>query len=335
MFCFAPGARRPELRGPSDSPWRNKSTYTPSVLRQQKSRFAAQTLAQVLAALLVGGGILSAVWVINLNQASASLKVTLVSQTKELEGLRAALEQSKQSSAPAELAMAQRSKPGGRHCSSAKKCWRLCRKACCSQAMVMLHACSWWRKAFTVVWVTSIKADDRLLEVAGYTLEPAAQRLGQPVGGQCAVARAGPEHRQGRKRQARKTLLQPVVGAAPQSAAKPAGAAASGAPVASAVAPVLPPVWSYSLLSSTVMTPANSAATRGQTMKQMWQAQMVRLDGLSLRERSFSIFVDPGVLWRAGGHPVAVTGADCPQAKLSQRVESRAQSCNACATACG
>lgn len=231
------------------------------VLRKQKNRFAAQTLAQVLAALLVGGGILSAVWVINLNQASASLKVTLVSQTKELEGLRAALEQSKQSSAPAELAMAQEIKTRRAALQQREKVL-----ATLSQGLLQPghgHAARLQLVAQSippVVWVTSIKADDRLLEVAGYTLEPAA--LNDWVNQLAASALLRGQALSTVKVESVKpeTLLQPVVGAAPQSAAKPAGAA-SGAPVASAVAPVLPPVWSYSLLSSMVMTPASGTAT--------------------------------------------------------------------------
>ena len=231
------------------------------VLRQQKSRFAAHTLAQALAALLVGGGILSAVWVINLNQAGASLKVTLASQTKELEGLRAALEQSKQSSAPAELAMVQEIKT--RRVALQQRETVL---AALSQGLFQPghgHAARLQLVAQSippVIWVTSIKADDRLLEVAGYTLEPAA--LNDWVNQVAASALLRGQALSTVKVESVKpeTLLQPVAGAAPQPAAKPAGVT-SAAPVASAVAPVLPPVWSYSLLSSTVMTPANSAAT--------------------------------------------------------------------------
>ena len=78
--------------------------YLP-ILRKQKESFTAQTLAQALLILLVGGGALSAAWVWNLQRASSSLQQTLDAQGKELTSLRAALEASRASAGPVQAAL--------------------------------------------------------------------------------------------------------------------------------------------------------------------------------------------------------------------------------------
>ena len=145
------------------------------ILRKQEKRFAAQSLAQALAVVLLVGGGLAAAWIWSLNAAAASLQVTLASQSKELENLRATLERTNASAGPLESPLAQELRQ---------------RKLELQQRQSVLEALS--QGVFapeqghsarlrlvaqtipSVAWLTQIKADDQLLELSGYTLEPAA-----------------------------------------------------------------------------------------------------------------------------------------------------------------
>ncbi|MBK9441945.1 MAG: PilN domain-containing protein [Comamonadaceae bacterium] len=232
------------------------------VLRKRTSRFAAQSLAQALATLLVVGGVLSAVWVSNLGQASASLKLILDAQTKELDGLRAAIERSKQSSAPVEQTLAQEIKTRRASLQQREKVL-----AALSQGLFQPgdgHAARLLLVAQSipdVVWVTSVKADDYRLEVGGFTLEPAALNpwvnrlagstlLRGQILSTVKVESVKPES----------LLAGGGARAAARSAiASPAALAASGAVATTA----LPPVWSFSLVSSTAQPVADKTAAGG------------------------------------------------------------------------
>lgn len=215
------------------------------VLRQQKSRFAAQTLALLLLALLSVGGALSAAWIYNLNQASALLKANLDAQTKEMEALRSAIEQRNKSNAPAEQALQQEIK--ARRAALQQRDAVL---AALSQGLFAPgrgHAARMQLVAQTIppeVWVTQIKADERLLEISGYTLEPAALNDWVQQLGTSELLRG----------QALSTIK--VEGAKPGLSVLMAAGANTPRPIAaasasaSASAVVLPPMWSFTLLSS-------------------------------------------------------------------------------------
>ena len=145
------------------------------ILRKQEKRFAAKSLAQALAVVLLVGGGLAAAWIWNLNAAAASLQVTLASQAKELESLRATLERANASAGPLESPLMQELRQ---------------RKLALQQRQSVLEALSQGLFAPgqghsarlrlvaqtipAVAWLTQIKADDQLLDLSGYTLEPAA-----------------------------------------------------------------------------------------------------------------------------------------------------------------
>jgi Tfp pilus assembly protein PilN len=225
------------------------------ILRKQKSRFAAQSLAQALAVLLALGGALSAVWVWSLNGASDSLRITLASQTRELEGLRVAMEQSKLSSGPAQEAMAQEIKLRKAELQQREKVL-----SALNQGLFQPdhgHAARLQLVAQTipaVAWVTQIRADDRLLEVSGYTLEPSA--LNDWVGKLAAsTLLKGQALSTVKVESVRPESLQtPAAATVPQAATKPEGAAAMAQ-----AASVRPAVWSFSLLSNMVPTPRVAA----------------------------------------------------------------------------
>jgi len=148
--------------------------YLP-ILRKQKDRFAAQTLVLALAVILFTGGALMAAWVWNLRHATDSLKLTLATQTKELDDLRAALELAKSSSDPVDAAMTQEVKQRKLALEQRQNVL-----AALSQGLFQPgrgHAARLQLVAQTipaVAWVTRLKTDEQLLEITGFTLEPAA-----------------------------------------------------------------------------------------------------------------------------------------------------------------
>lgn len=144
------------------------------ILHTQKPRFGAQALLQALAAVLVVGGLLGGAWVWNLNQASDSLKQTLAAQTQELAALQAVVDKSRANSGPA-LAAAQQQLAQQRKLLAQRQL----ALAALQQGRVepgFGNAARMQLVAQTIssqAWVTQMRADDTLLEVSGYTLEPA------------------------------------------------------------------------------------------------------------------------------------------------------------------
>lgn len=226
------------------------------ILRKQKTRFGAQTLLQALAALLVVGGMLGAAWVWNLNQASDSLKQTVAAQTQELAVMQAAIEKNQLNSGPA-LAAAQQVLAQQRNLLAQRQ-----------QALLALqqgraepgygHAARLQLVAQTIssqAWVTQLRADDTLLEVSGFTLEPAVltewvNRLAQSplLKGQALstviVERVKPEAMLSAGALDRQAVAGKDV-AAPKE-----GASKVGSPL---------PRWSYTLLSSMAKPMAEGA----------------------------------------------------------------------------
>jgi hypothetical protein len=145
------------------------------ILRKQQTPFTGLALVQAWLVILLLGGALGTAWVWNLKQASDSLNATLAAQHAELEGLRAAMAKNQEGATPAKTA--------------ADKAL-LARRAELEQREVVLdalrqghfepgmgHAARLQLVARTIApeaWVTLITADNRALEVVGFTLEPAA-----------------------------------------------------------------------------------------------------------------------------------------------------------------
>ncbi len=231
------------------------------ILQKRKTSFTAQNLALALLVLLVVGGALAAAWVWSLNNANASLSATLASQSKELDALRAASESSKLGDAPAQAAAAQTL--------AQRKTELLQRQKVLSALQEGLFQVGYGhsdrlklvaQSIPVAVWVTQIKADDRLLDVTGYTVEPAA--LNDWVS-KLAVSPL-------LKGQALSTVkvesVDPASVPMPGAAAVVQGAlSATNLPAsrpASAPARALPPLWSFGMLSS-MAAPVTPAATAG------------------------------------------------------------------------
>jgi Tfp pilus assembly protein PilN len=228
------------------------------ILRKQKERFSAQGLALALGVLLLGGAALSAGWVWSLNRSGDSLKTTLAAQAKELEGLRAALEQTKASSGPVQAAMQQELKQRKLHLQQREQVL-----AALGQGLFEPgrgHSARLQLVAQTIppaAWVTNIKADEQLLDLTGYTLEPAA--LNDWVHRLAASSLlAGQSLSTVRVEQVKPDAVlarAAVVGQPVQTM--------PGAPALAAVS--APATWSFGLLSRMAVKPASasSAATGG------------------------------------------------------------------------
>jgi len=144
------------------------------ILRKQKTPFTGQTLLQAWLILLVLGGVVGVAWIWNLKQASASLSATLATQSTELEALRAALVENQTGEAPAqtdaERTLVQRSAA-------------LERRVAVLAALQQGHFQPGFGQAARLqlvartippeAWVTQITANERALEMTGFTLEPA------------------------------------------------------------------------------------------------------------------------------------------------------------------
>ncbi|MEO5661260.1 MAG: PilN domain-containing protein, partial [Polaromonas sp.] len=145
------------------------------ILLTQKRYFSAHTMGQALAVFVVLGGGLCTYWVWSLDVASAGFKRTLATQSRELEGLQAAIAQGKAGSGPADSALTLELQSRRTELSQREKLVEelqrgLFRPGWGHAARLQLVA----QSIPAPVWVTEVKADDVQLEVSGFTLEPAA-----------------------------------------------------------------------------------------------------------------------------------------------------------------
>jgi Tfp pilus assembly protein PilN len=155
------------------------------ILQKARQRFAAATMAQSLATIVVVGGALGAAWAWNVHQARTELLAVMQTQTQELRSLQGAIDRAK--------AMAQGPSPELQQQVQAKDAEVKAREAVLQalrEGLLVPGAGHSDRLALvarsipTPVWVTDVKADGQRLEVSGFTLEPAALndwvgRLGQ------------------------------------------------------------------------------------------------------------------------------------------------------------
>jgi Tfp pilus assembly protein PilN len=229
------------------------------ILRKQKERFSAQALALTLGLLLVAGAVLSAGWVWRLNRSSDSLNATLAVQAKELESLRMALERAKISTGPAQASMLQEVKQ---------------RKLLLQQREQMLGALGQGmfqpgqghsarlqlvaQTIPTVAWVTHLKADEQLLDLSGFTLEPAVLNdwvnklsVSPLLVGQ-SLSTVQVEHIKPDAALAKTAVL------AQQPVTKP-GIATSAA-IAAKTTVTAPALWSFGMLSRMAVKPAGATS---------------------------------------------------------------------------
>lgn len=214
------------------------------ILLAPKRYFSANTMALTLVVFLILGGALCASWVWNVNQTTQAFRDSMAAQGRQLDGLKAAIAQSKAQAAPPDATLtaqlqalrvlaSQRAQlrdalkqglfePGRGH----------------SDRLALLA-----RTIPTQAWVTDVKMDSTRLEARGFTLETAA--LNEWVD-RLALAPLT---------QGLKLSTVKVESASLPAALRPASAAS-----ATLSAPQRP-VWSFHWVSSAPVDPAQSAAS--------------------------------------------------------------------------
>lgn len=143
------------------------------ILLTQKRYFSAQTMVQALALFVLLGGGLCAYWVWSLNRASAGFQETLATQSRELDSLKAAVQQSQAGSGPAELSLAQALQGRQSELVQREKLMQALQRGLFVPGWG--HSARLQLLARTIparVWLTGVKADADRLEVSGFTLEP-------------------------------------------------------------------------------------------------------------------------------------------------------------------
>lgn len=217
-----------------------------SVLASAKQHFPARTMLLALGILLVAVGATAAAWIWNVQRNGAILEATLVTQTKEIAGLKVAIQASHDSAAPVDQALLQQLDTKRATLEKRQRLLEALQNGVLMPGMG--HSDRLQLLANSIpdsVWVTQVQATAASFRVGGFTLEPAA------LNGWVGKLSASPLMR-GLKLstvQVENTLL--------DAAKKPAKAASE--PAASTK-----PTWAFDLLSTAVApAPAASAPVTG------------------------------------------------------------------------
>lgn len=208
------------------------------ILLTQKRYFSAHTMAVAVGVFLLLGGVLCGVWVWNLDQGTAAFRQTAVAQTREVESLKAAIERSKASAAPADPGLLAQLQSRRNTLAQREKLRDALKEGMFRPGWGHSDRLSWVASSIPApVWITDVKMDGVRFEVAGFTLEPPA--LNDWV-----------------DQLARSPLMQGLKLSAVQvenaTRTRPAGAPGVAAPASSASASAPPPrpVWSFNLVST-------------------------------------------------------------------------------------
>ncbi len=206
------------------------------ILLTQKRYFSAHTMAIALGVFLLMGGVLCGVWVWNLDQGAKAFRQTTVSQTQEVESLKAAIERSKASAVPVDPALLAQLQVRRNTLVQREKLREALKEGLFRPGWGHSDRLTWVARSIpAAVWITDIKMDGTRFDVTGFTLEPSA--LNDWVD-QLAVSPL---------MQGLKLSTVKVANATAARAVAAAAAAAAAAASANAVPPR--PVWSFNLLS--------------------------------------------------------------------------------------
>ena len=148
--------------------------YLP-LLRKRKESFTAQTLVQALVIVLLGGAVVTAAWVWNLQRAADSLRQTLQAQDKELGTLRDALASAQSSAGPDRVALLREQELRQTELQRRQQVLAAITQGIHEPGRG--HAARLLLVAQTIpgtAWVRTIQTDETRLDVVGYTLVPEA-----------------------------------------------------------------------------------------------------------------------------------------------------------------
>ena len=145
------------------------------ILLVPKRYFSAATIVQALAAFAVVGGSLCAFWVWSLHRASESFQPILARQFSEIQSLKSALARSQGGGKSLEAVSGQELQALQAELVKREKMLELLLRGVFQPgagyaAQLQLVA----QSIPTQVWITEVKANERQLEVKGFTLQPSA-----------------------------------------------------------------------------------------------------------------------------------------------------------------
>lgn len=221
------------------------------ILLTQKRYFSAHTMAIALGVFLVLGGALCGSWVWNLDQATESFQDSMISNKREVESLKAAIQLSRANAAPADPALLAQLEERRNAIAQRLKLQEALKEGMFRPGWGHSDRLTWVARSIPEpVWITEVKMDGTRFEVSGFTLEPAA--LNEWVD-KLSVSPL---------MQGLKLATVKVENAAVATVAIPSTvASAASAPLAPARA-----IWSFNLVSaepSAVSATASASAPRG------------------------------------------------------------------------
>lgn len=145
------------------------------ILLTQKRYFSAHTMAVALGVFAVLGVLLFGVWVWNLDKGREAFAQTSLSQARELESLKSALERSRASAAPVDPALVAQLQTQRNNLVQREKLREALKEGMFRPGWGHSDRLTWVARSIPApVWVTEIKMDGSRFEVSGFTLEPSA-----------------------------------------------------------------------------------------------------------------------------------------------------------------
>jgi Tfp pilus assembly protein PilN len=145
------------------------------ILLTQKRYFSAHTMTVALGVFAVLGVLLFGVWVWNLDKGREAFAQTGMSQARELENLKAAMERSRASAAPVDPALLAQLQAQRNLLAQREKLREALKEGMFRPGWGHSDRLTWVARSIPApVWVTEIKMDGSRFEVSGFTLEPSA-----------------------------------------------------------------------------------------------------------------------------------------------------------------
>lgn len=141
----------------------------------QKRYFSAATMARALVVFVLLGGLLSAYWSWSLEALNEGYRQSATANQREIDRLQAAIRINQANAAPADAALVQELQARRDELQQRERVLDQLQRGLLRAGQG--HAARLQLVARTIppqAWVTRLQADDRRLELSGYTLEPAA-----------------------------------------------------------------------------------------------------------------------------------------------------------------
>lgn len=145
------------------------------ILLTQKRYFSAHTMAIALAVFLVLGGALCGTWVWNLDRGTEAFNQSISAQARDVASLKAAIQQSQASAAPADPALLAQLQERRNAVAQREQLKEALVEGMFRPGWGHSDRLTWVARSIPApVWITDVRMDGSRFEVTGFTLEPAA-----------------------------------------------------------------------------------------------------------------------------------------------------------------